>query len=53
MASCLTTTSSRPTGRLPIYFGISRLAQAGRASDTKAADAAHFSPDPALPMQGA
>jgi hypothetical protein len=40
-------------GRLPIFFAISRLGPAGQASDTKAADAAYFSPAPALPMQGA
>ena len=33
MASCPTTTSSRPTGRLPTSFVISRLAPAARASD--------------------
>jgi hypothetical protein len=32
----LPTTTSNPTGRLPISFAIFRLAQAGRASNNKA-----------------
>ncbi len=56
MASCPTTTSSPPTGRLPISFAISRPAPAGRASDTpqqlRRCRHTGFRPEPALSIRG-